>query len=107
MHIYGFIKTAEILFYQPKNQIVNTIRTYFLFCESTERTSQAEMALNGFLEFFQKGKVGPGLHLRSHNVYIFGFIFYHFAFDFIHYKWTAYIFQNIAAFLHSITDISA
>lgn len=33
------------------------------------------MALNGFLDFFQKGKVGSGLHLRSHNVYI-QFLFY-------------------------------
>lgn len=29
------------------------------------------MALNGFLEFFQKGKVGSGLHLRAHNVYTY------------------------------------
>lgn len=28
------------------------------------------MALNGFLEFFQKGKVGAGLHLgSSYNVH--------------------------------------
>ncbi|XP_055314446.1 MOB kinase activator-like 3 isoform X1 [Sitodiplosis mosellana] len=27
------------------------------------------MALNGFLDFFQKGKVGSGLHLRSHNTF--------------------------------------
>lgn len=36
------------------------------------------MALNGFLEFFQKGKVGPGLHLRSNNVHIQIFCSVHF-----------------------------
>lgn len=25
------------------------------------------MSFNGFLEFFQKGKVGSGIHLRAHN----------------------------------------
>lgn len=43
------------------------------------------MALNGFLEFFQKGKVGPGLHLRSNNVYIHAkFLFVYFTFQLAH-----------------------
>lgn len=52
------------------------------------------MALNGFLEFFQKGKVGSGLHLRAHNVHTF-LVFMSF---FLHYSllfpWLSHFFSH-------------
>lgn len=65
------------------------------------------MALNGFLDFFQKGKVGSGLHLRSHNVYeiFFYFIYFFCVLNFLKYISHLHfeLFNNRFNFL---TDIS-
>lgn len=69
MRLFIFVEVSEILLDHRNIRIIVNTETGGVKQQRLEIINA--MALNGFLDFFQKGKVGSSrLHLRSHNVYI-------------------------------------
>lgn len=97
----GLSKPLKFYFINQKTKFWTPYGRYFLFCESTENVHKSRgNGVEWIFRIFPKGKGGSWAPSSFTQCIYFWFdLFYHFAFDFIYYKWIAYITHNIAAFL--------